>query len=145
MLTYDSGTALILVDIQNDFADPAGSLPAPGGMEVVAAANQEIEQAQAAGAFVVYSQDWHPRETAHFAEFGGIWPVHCVAGTWGAEFAPGLEVGGEVIRKGSNGEDGYSAFTMRDPASGETLPTALGGMLSERGIKRAVVIGLATD
>ena len=50
-----------------------------------------------------------------------------------------------MIRKGSNGEDGYSAFTMRDPASGETLPTALGGMLSERGIKRAVVIGLATD
>jgi nicotinamidase/pyrazinamidase len=145
MVGYDSRTALIVVDVQNDFADPEGSLSVQGGAEVVAVANSEAESALRAGAFIAYSQDWHPEETPHFADFGGIWPVHCVAGTWGAEFAPGLEVQGEVIRKGTNGEDGYSAFTMRDPVSGETVPTALGAMLAERSIERAVVLGLATD
>lgn len=145
MVNYDAQAALIVVDVQNDFADPQGSLSVPGGADVVPFANAERAAAEAGGAFIAFSQDWHPKETPHFATFGGIWPEHCIAGTWGAEFAPGLDVRGHIVRKGSNGEDGYSAFSMRDPVSGETVPTELGGMLSERGITRVVVIGLATD
>jgi nicotinamidase/pyrazinamidase len=143
--TYDPSTALVVVDVQNDFADPAGSLYVTGGEDVVARVNLEIGRALRAGATVVYTQDWHPASTPHFARDGGIWPVHCVAGTWGAEFHPHLRVAGEVIRKGSNGEDGYSGFTMRDPVSGEEIPTPLEGLLRERGIGRVVVVGLATD
>ena len=50
-----------------------------------------------------------------------------------------------MVRKGANGEDGYSGFTMRDPATGETVPTELESLLRERGITRVVVVGLATD
>ena len=145
MLEYNERTALIVVDVQNDFADTAGSLSVPGGAEVVSVANRETEAALAAGALIFFSQDWHPKETPHFQAFGGIWPVHCVADAWGAEFAAGLQVRGKVIRKGSNGEDGYSAFTMRDPQTGETTPTELNALLQERGIEHCVVLGLATD
>ncbi len=145
MFEYNGRTALIVVDIQNDFADPAGSLSVAGGSDVIPVANAEVEAALAAGALTVYTQDWHPEETPHFKDFGGVWPVHCVAGTWGAEFAPGLEVNGEVIHKGANGEDGYSAFTMRDPRTAETISTPLHGLLQARGIDSVVVLGLATD
>ncbi len=66
-------------------------------------------------------------------------------GTWGAELHPQLEVDGPVVRKGSNGEDGYSGFTMRDPETGDEIPTALRGMLEERDISAVVVAGLALD
>jgi nicotinamidase/pyrazinamidase len=145
MAHYDRETALILVDIQNDFADPGGSLAVRGGAEVVPAANAEIDAALAAGATVVYTQDWHPESTPHFEKDGGIWPVHCVAGSWGAELHPDLNVAGPVVRKGSNGEDGYSGFTMRDPETGETRPTPLADLLRERQVRRLVVAGLATD
>jgi nicotinamidase/pyrazinamidase len=142
---YDPSTALIVVDVQNDFADPDGSLSVRGGEETVPTINGEIDAARAAGAAVVYTQDWHPPDTPHFQKDGGIWPVHCVRGTWGAELHPELDVVGPVVRKGSNGEDGYSGFTMRDPVSGETRPTELDGVLKERRIRRVVVVGLATD
>lgn len=145
MASYDTETALIVVDLQNDFADPSGSLFVEGGEEVVAAANAEIIRAVGAGAFVVYTQDWHPAETPHFDTAGGVWPVHCVMDTWGAELHPRLLVTGPIVRKGSNGEDGYSGFSMRDPDSGEETPTALHGMLEARGIERTVVVGLALD
>ena len=145
MQRYDPTTALIVVDLQNDFADPAGGLSVAGGTTVVPRINAEIEDARAAGATVVYTQDWHPESTPHFAKDGGIWPVHCVAGTWGAEFHPDLIVDGPVVRKGANGEDGYSGFTMRDPQSGETKPTELEGLLREREITHVYVCGLATD
>ncbi len=108
-------------------------------------ANAEIARARSAGAAVFFTQDWHPQSTPHFEKDGGIWPVHCVQGTWGAELHPDLSVEGPVIRKGSNGEDGYSGFTMRDPETGETKPTALGDMLGEAGVTQLVVCGLATD
>jgi len=145
MTVYTPTTALIVVDVQNDFADPAGGLTVSGGEDVVAAGNAEIVKALAAGAFVVYTQDWHPESTPHFSKDGGVWPVHCVAGTWGAELHPRLVVAGPVVRKGSNGEDGYSGFTMRDPESGETTPTELAALLETRGVTSAVVIGLAFD
>jgi nicotinamidase/pyrazinamidase len=142
---YDARTALIVVDVQNDFADPSGSLSVAGGNEVPAAANEEIRVALAAGAVVVYTQDWHPESTPHFRKDGGIWPVHCVGGTWGAELHPSLHVEGEIVRKGTDGRDGYSGFSVRDPVSGETEPTTLERILRERGVERIVVAGLATD
>jgi len=145
MTGYDASTALVVVDVQNDFADPAGSLFVRGGEEVVSRINDEIQLATADGAFVVYTQDWHPPSTPHFAKDGGLWPVHCVAETWGAELHPVLAVAGPSVRKGSNGEDGYSGFTMRDPLSGEDRPTELADLLWERGVTRVVVGGLATD
>jgi nicotinamidase/pyrazinamidase len=145
VINYDDQTALVVVDVQNDFADPTGSLYVTGGEDIVARVNEEIARAVASGAFVVYTQDWHPESTPHFDIYGGVWPVHCVKETWGAEFHPDLVVSGPVVQKGSNGEDGYSGFTMRDPETGEEKPTPLQGMLEERGIRRVVVVGLALD
>ena len=145
MQRYDPRTALIVVDIQNDFADPAGGLAVAGGADIVPTVNSEIASASGAGGVIVYTQDWHPPSTPHFAKDGGIWPVHCVADTWGAELHPALVVDGERVRKGANGEDGYSGFTMRDPATGETTATELEGVLRARDVERVVVCGLATD
>lgn len=145
MQAFDPRTALIVVDVQNDFADPAGGLHVPGGEDVVAPIDGLVTTALEGEATVIYTQDWHPSVTPHFASAGGIWPDHCVQGTWGAELHPGLWVRGAIVRKGANGEDGYSGFTMRDPRSGETTPTQLDGMLRERRIERLVITGLATD
>ena len=143
---YDATIALIVVDVQNDFADPAGSLSVAGGAAIVPYLNGQIAAALAGGALVAYTCDWHPSSTPHFAKDGGPWPVHCVAGTWGAAFHPALTAGaGPSVRKGTNGEDGYSGFTLRDPLTGATVPTALDGLLRGRGIRRVVVCGLATD
>jgi len=147
MARYDAGTALVVVDLQNDFTDRAGSLSVPNGESILPAVNEAIRSALDAGAFVVATQDWHPESTPHFARDGGIWPVHCVGGTWGAELHPSLElpVGVPRVRKGTNGEDGYSAFTMRDPSTDAVTATELEGLLRGRGIERVVVCGLATD
>lgn len=144
-MDYDAQAALIVVDVQNDFADPKGGLYVRGGEEVVPIVNREVAAAKAAGAFVTWSQDWHPEETPHFAKDGGVWPVHCLRDSWGAAFHPGLVVDGEVIRKGTGGEDGYSAFSVRDPKSGKRRATRLGNLLKEHGVERVVVVGLATD
>jgi nicotinamidase/pyrazinamidase len=142
---YGPGSALVVVDVQNDFADPNGSLSVRGGDAIVPRVNAEIDAVTAAGGFVVYTQDWHPESTAHFAKDGGIWPVHCVADTWGAELHPDLRVEGPRVRKGSNGEDGYSGFTMRDPTTGTTMATELEALLRDRNIDTIVTCGLATD
>jgi nicotinamidase/pyrazinamidase len=142
---YDPTTALLVTDVQNDFADPEGSLYVRGGEDVVSVANREIGRALEAGALVVYTQDWHPESTPHFQKDGGIWPVHCVQRTWGADFHPDLEVDGEIVRKGTGGEDGYSGFTVRDPESGAEEDTVLESILRARGIERLVILGLATD
>ncbi len=142
---YGPRTALVVVDMQNDFAHPDGALYVRGGDEVVGIVNREIRRALAAGAVVVYTQDWHPPSTPHFAKDGGIWPVHCVAGSWGAQLEPSVEVTARVVRKGTGGEDGYSGFTVRHPETGEEQPTALGGMLRDAGTEQVVIVGLATD
>jgi len=145
MPVYDAHTALLVVDVQNDFADPAGSLYVRGGEQVVPLIDAESARARDAGAPVFYSQDWHPEITPHFQKDGGVWPVHCVRDSWGAELHPDLSVDGPVVRKGSNGEDGYSAFSMRDPVTGETRPTELASLLAESAVTRVVICGLATD
>jgi len=144
---YDATTALIVVDVQNDFADPAGSLSVKGGDAIIQTVNREIDMAAAAGAQVVATQDWHPESTPHFAKDGGIWPVHCVADTWGSALHPDLALPEDAprIHKGANGEDGYSGFTMRDPTSGDEIPTELDPLLRDRAITDVVVVGLATD
>jgi nicotinamidase/pyrazinamidase len=126
MQRYHGDTALIIVDVQNDFADPAGGLSVPEGAAVIPVINGEIAMATSAQAFVAATQDWHPESTPHFAKDGGIWPVHCVADTWGAELHPDLALPG-------------------DPSTGETVPTELEAMLRDRAIARVVVVGLATD
>ena len=141
---YGDDTALVVVDVQNDFADPSGGLYVQGGETIVALANAEVAAAHDAGATVGYTQDWHPTSTPHFEKDGGIWPVHCVADTWGAELHPDLDVRGPVVRKGTSGEDGYSGFTERDPVSGEPHPTQLGSLLPPE-VHRIVVVGLAGD
>ena len=147
MTRYDARTALVVVDLQNDFADPAGGLSVAGGEDIVPTVNAHVREAIEEGALVVATQDRHPETTPHFAKDGGIWPVHCVGGTWGAELYPAFDLPADAprVRKGTNGEDGYSGFTTRDPESGEETPTELEGLLRERGIERVVVCGLATD
>ena len=136
MMRYGPGVALVVVDMQNDFGDPRGSLHVVGAEAIVPVVNAQIALARANGALVVFSQDWHPGHTPHFAADGGAWPVHCVADTWGAELCPELDCppGSPLIRKGTNGEDGYSAFTMRDPDTGATVPTPLETLLHEAGV-----------
>lgn len=145
MPDLDGSTALIVVDVQNDFADPAGSLYVRGGEVTVSVANDLIERVLQVGGRVFYTQDWHPERTPHFQIDGGVWPIHCVRDTWGAELQAALRIAGPIVRKGSNGEDGYSGFTMRDPATGETMPTALDDLLQSAAIERLVILGLATD
>lgn len=143
--TFDRSSALVVVDVQNDFADPDGALAVPGGPDVVAAVNELVAAATAADAFVVYTQDWHPSQTPHFQEWGGPWPVHCVQDSWGAEFHPDLDVVGPSVRKGVEGGDGYSGFSVRDPESGDEHATELARLLREHGASRVVICGLALD
>jgi nicotinamidase/pyrazinamidase len=144
LVSYDRTTALLVVDVQNDFADPAGGLYVKGGQDIVPLVGLEVGAAQNAGAAIVYTQDWHPQDTPHFEKDGGIWPVHCVAGTWGAELHPSLIVHGPIVRKGTAGEDGYSGFSVRDPVSGVATATQLQSLLDPE-VTRLVIVGLAGD
>jgi nicotinamidase/pyrazinamidase len=144
-IRYDNRTALLVVDVQNDFADPGGSLYVEGGEKVVPLVNREVDRARSAGAAVIYTRDWHPPETPHFEKHGGKWPVHCVRETWGAEYHPDLEVAGDQIRKATGWEDGYSGFSVQRLETGDVASTGLEEQLHERGIERVVIVGLATD
>lgn len=151
----DERTVLIVVDLQNDFC-PGGSLAVAGGDEVVPVITALAQRF----AHVVLTQDWHPVGHASFATshpgkapfetvemaYGRqvLWPEHCVQGTAGAAFHPGLDLpqAQAIIRKGCRREiDSYSGFVEADRC---TL-TGLGGYLRERGILRTVIVGLATD
>ncbi len=128
--------ALIIVDYQNDFARPDGALSVPAGEEVAA----RINELAASGDYelVVATRDWHPPDHGSFTEQGGIWPVHCVQGTGGAELHPALDTGpiDTIVDKGQDpGTEGYSAFDA----------TSLAETLRARGVDRVTVVGLATD
>jgi len=130
------GDALVVVDVQNDFV--TGSLGVPGAAEVIAPLNRAAAAFQARGLPVLASRDWHPPDHCSFAAQGGPWPVHCVAGTAGADYAPGLELGSRavVVDKATRPEvDAYSAFAG----------TSLAMDLRARGVRRLFVGGLATD
>jgi nicotinamidase/pyrazinamidase len=140
-VTFDPTTALIVVDMQNDFADPSGGLYVQGGERVVTEVNDLIAAAVQAGSFVVFTQDWHPPTTEHFKQ----WPVHCVQRTWGAELHPRLIARSPVVQTGANGEDGYSGFTAHDLERDEEVPTELEGLLHSHDVSTVVVCGLAED
>jgi nicotinamidase/pyrazinamidase len=145
MEQYGAETALIVVDVQNDFTDPAGGLVVADAEAILPEVNARIAACRQAGGLVVYTQDWHPANTPHFDTGGGLWPVHCVADTWGAQLHPDLVVDGPIVCKGVDGGDGYSGFSVRDPESGDVTRTELGDLLSAHGIRRIVVVGLAGD
>jgi len=131
------GDALLVVDVQNDFL-PGGALGIAGGDAVLAPVNRLLAAWHGRGLPVFLSRDWHPAGHCSFAAQGGPWPEHCVAGTRGAEFAPGLVIapGDVVISKATRPDrDAYSALDG----------TPLAAALHERGIRRLFVAGLATD
>jgi len=134
-----SKNALVVIDVQNDFADQKGGLYVPGGEQVVPAINKMMPHFD----HVVYTQDWHPLVTPHFQKDGGIWPVHCVQDTWGAKLHPDLLIKGPSFRKGHEG-DGYSGFHTRENDDSIT-PTGLHKYLQDQGVDRVTVCGLATD
>jgi nicotinamidase/pyrazinamidase len=135
-------TALLIVDVQNDFC-PGGALPVPDGAAVVAPINALVDRFRADGSPIYASRDWHPAVTRHFAASGGEWPPHCVAGSAGASFHPALMLpdSATIVSKGTDPDaDGYSAFDGRTAAG-----AGLADLLRSRGITHLVVGGLATD
>ena len=129
--------ALIVVDVQNDFC-PGGSLAVANGDTVVAPLNKLMNEFLDRGEPVFKTRDWHSPKTKHFAVYGGAWPVHCVAGTHGAEFHPDLldDPRITIISKGiDESADGYSGFDGTD----------LARLLREEGVEQVWVGGLATD
>jgi nicotinamidase/pyrazinamidase len=137
--------ALIVVDMQHDFGDPSGSLYVKGAEDIIAPIAQAIADTRSAGGYVIYTQDWHPEQTPHFADFGGLWPVHCVIESAGADLLPGIPVDGPVVRKGSGPEDGYSGFSVLHLPTGQNRETELSALLDENGIMAVTIVGLAGD
>jgi nicotinamidase/pyrazinamidase len=134
--------ALIVVDVQNDFC-PGGALGVEGGDKIVPILNGYINRFAAAGLPIVVTRDWHPRQTSHFKDYGGVWPVHCVQNTSGAEFHRELKLppNSILVSKGLGAyEDAYSAFQATDDV-GAPLAKLLRGL----GVGRIFVGGLATD
>ena len=150
-----SETALIVIDVQNDFC-PGGALAVADGDSVVPVANRMMQRFD----HVVLTQDWHPADHSSFAAnnpghdpftlidmpYGPqvLWPTHCVQGSAGAAFHNDLETdrANLIIRKGYRTNiDSYSAFFEND----QTTTTGLAGYLRERAVERLVMVGLATD
>jgi nicotinamidase/pyrazinamidase len=128
---FGVATALLVVAVSLKNC-PGGALAVAGGDGIVPVINAWMPRFQT----IVASRDWHPQSSVHFQH----WPLHCIAGTYGAEFRKGLETSRFtlVVDKGtSDADDGYSAF--------EATNVDLAGWLKGRGISRLYVCGLATD
>lgn len=151
--------ALLLIDIQNDFL-PGGALAVNGGDDIVAVANDLLLNKEKLFDLVIATQDWHPLNHGSFASnnpgkspmqigvLAGLpqvmWPDHCVQGTWGAEWAPGLKstLFDHVVQKGTNPEiDSYSGFFD----NGQRQSTGLDQLLKKHKITQLFILGLATD
>lgn len=133
----DRHDAVLIVDVQADFL-PGGNLGVQRGDEVVPVLNRYLAAARRKGVPVFASRDWHPRDHCSFLAQGGPWPEHCVAGSPGAEFAPGLALTRDTViisKATAKDTDAYSAFQG----------TELAPRLRELGVKRLLVGGLATD
>lgn len=142
-MPFSPTTALLLVDVQNDFC-AGGRLAVPDGDEVVPTCNAAAAQAAIAGGPVFASRDWHPATSPHFVAHGGAWPVHCVQHTAGAALHPMLQLPSStrIVTKGDSPEDphGYDAFDGHLDDG-----TSLADALRARGVTGVVVAGLATD
>ena len=133
----EPGDALLVVDVQNDFC-PGGPLAVPEGDRIVPEINRWIELAVERGVPVFASRDWHPKNHVSFKERGGPWPPHCIEGTPGAAFHPGLRLppNATVISKAAHPDkDNYSAFGDSDLAE----------RLRVTSTKRVWIGGLALD
>lgn len=131
------GDVLLVTDVQNDFL-PGGSLAVARGDEVVPALNRYLDIFAAHKLPVFATRDWHPAHHGSFRERGGPWPVHCVQGTYGAEFAAALKLpsSAAIVSKATDpDEDAYSSF----------LRTDMDSQLRAAGIRRIFIGGLATD
>jgi nicotinamidase-related amidase len=138
MRTFGDNTALILVDIQNDFF-PGGALAVPEGDQIIPAVNRLLPLFRC----IIVTQDWHPPDHCSFKEQGGPWPPHCIQGTHGAELNPAINVSriSLCVRKASTkNQDAYSEFSGIDE-QGRTLDE----LLKRRGITTLYITGLATD
>jgi nicotinamidase/pyrazinamidase len=152
----NSHDAMLVIDMQDDFVSPAGSLYVTGGEKIVAG----INTLAARFSHVILTQDWHPAGHISFASthnlepFSGtidapygkqsLWPDHCIQGTPGAQIYAGLQIPQAelILRKGFRRDiDSYSVFTEND----RTTPTGLNGYLHERDLKRLFFTGLAYD
>ncbi|MBC8943800.1 MULTISPECIES: bifunctional nicotinamidase/pyrazinamidase [Xenorhabdus] len=151
-------TALLLIDLQNDFCT-GGTLAVRESEEVIEMANKAIELCQQHNITIIATQDWHPSDHMSFAinsgqpvgelgELNGIpqiwWPVHCVQGQLGADFHPALNQSAiqKIFHKGENSQiDSYSAFFDNDHKNA----TRLHSWLSEQHINRLLILGIATD
>lgn len=136
-IAFTPGDALLVIDMQVDFL-PGGALGVPKGDEVLAPVNRLLRLFSSQGLPIYASRDWHPEHHCSFAARGGPWPPHCVAGTPGAAFSNQLDLpaGAIVVSKADTADaDAYSAFNG----------TTLAAQLRERGVRRVVVCGLATD
>ncbi|MFD1803392.1 bifunctional nicotinamidase/pyrazinamidase [Mixta tenebrionis] len=150
--------ALILIDLQNDFC-PGGALAVADGDATIAVANQLAAEFHQRGEPVIATQDWHPADHGSFASVAGQtvntlgqlnglpqiwWPDHAIQQSWGAEFHPALqqEYIDMVFHKGEQRDiDSYSAFFD----NGRRRQTGLDAWLRQHGIKRLLMMGLATD
>lgn len=133
----DRGTAVLAVDVQNDFC-AGGALAVDNGDAVVPVLNQWIEAAFLKGAPVFLSRDWHPVTHPSFESYGGQWPPHCIQDTEGASFHAELKrpENAVVVTKGVRFDvDQYSVFDR----------TGLGHRLKQDGVRRLFVGGLALD
>ncbi|MCL2324730.1 MAG: isochorismatase family protein [Actinomycetia bacterium] len=107
--------ALIIVDVQNDFCE-GGALAVDGGRQVARRIDELLQKSVGDYALIVATRDWHPAETSHF----DTWPSHCVAGTFGAEFAEPLastfeKRGVPIVSKGAEPDsDSYSGFSNEE-------------------------------
>jgi len=134
--------ALLVVDIQNDFC-PGGALGVPDGDAIIQRVNRAVALFERRNLPVLFTRDWHPRETKHFKEFGGAWPAHCIQGTKGARFHSDLQVpkGSLILSKGMDPEqDSYSAFQAFTDRGRDLEST-----LHELDVDELFICGLATD
>ncbi len=129
--------ALIIVDVQNDFL-PGGNLAVPRGDEVVPAMNNYIDAFEEEKLPIFATRDWHPADHCSFEAQGGIWPTHCVQGSAGAEYAPGLQLPEEAVIISTATEPKKEAYSGFDG-------TDLHERLQALGVKRLFIGGLATD
>ena len=128
---------LIIIDVQVDFC-PGGALPVPDGDKIIPVINEYIRKFDAAGALIIATRDWHPPNHVSFKTRGGSWPPHCVQGTRGAEFHPGLRLPERtiVVSKATDPtREAYSGFEG----------TSLNEELRRAGVRRVFVAGLATE